>query len=369
MFSILLITIVGALCFFIIIINYIEKKNNTLFNNYLISILFIAGLVRLIPLLGFMMTKWDYEDIISIMTLSVIFLIPLYFLNLYTVVNSNLTKGYLLHSIIPILILINFLIFQSISKFNLGVFIIIYSSIYIIMSVVVVVRFLTQISENIIAFIFKKKVRTWLIVFLTFSIYLYLIVLNSVANFAFSINLFEFIDTYIVTTVGYLIILIYIILNRNLILGRFTSKNYKEISLLFWSNSPLKKIEKKDVSQYKKLIPEELINGIIDMQKNYTQDLDKKYSYGDISERMKVPLYKVKLLFKYHTSLSLTEFVNTLRIFHALILIDEGYLNSFTVESLGKKIGFNSRITFYNNFSKYMGMSVRNYIDKIDHQP
>jgi len=105
------------------------------------------------------------------------------------------------------------------------------------------------------------------------------------------------------------------------------------------------------------------------LQKKFKEGLNKKYSCEDISERMKVPLYKVKLLFKYHTFLSLTEFVNTLRIFRALILIDEGYLNSFTVESLGKKIGFNSRITFYNNFSKYMGMSVRNYIDKIDHQP
>jgi len=367
MFTILLITIVGALCFFVIVLNYIEKKNNILFNNYLISILIIAGLMRLIPLLGFIMTKWDHEDVIMIMALSVIFLIPLYFLNLYTVVNSKLTKGYLCHSIIPILILIYYLIFQFISKFNLGVFIFIYSSIYVIMSVVVIVRFLMQKSENIIAFIFKKKVRNWLIVFMTFSIYLYLIVLNSFANFAFSIKIFQFLDAYILTTVGYLIILIYIILNRNLILGKLTSKNYKEISLLFWSNSPLKKIEKKDVSQYNKLMPEELINGIIDMQKNYIQVLDKKYSYGDISERMKVPLYKVKLLFKYHTPLSLTEFVNTIRIFRALILIEEGYLNSFTVESLGKKIGFNSRITFYNNFSKYMGMSVRNYIEKIDH--
>ena len=51
-------------------------------------------------------------------------------------------------------------------------------------------------------------------------------------------------------------------------------------------------------------------------------------------------------------------------IFNALILIDEGYLNSFTIESLGKKVGFNSRITFHNNFIKFMGLSVRKYVNQ-----
>lgn len=365
MITILLTTIVGALCFFLIIINFIEKKNNRIFNNYLISILYIAGLVRLIPILGFILTEWEYESLMNIMPVSVIFLIPLYFLNLNAIVSPIKTKGYI-HFIVPILFLICFLIFHPISKLIVGIFIITYSSIYIIMSVILVVRFLRKTSENIIALLFKKKVETWLTVLLVFSIYLYLITIYSIVNFAFSMNLFEFIDTYILTSVGYLITLIFIISNRNLILGRFTPKNHKEISLLFWSFPPLKNIEKKDINQYKNLMPEVLINSIIDWQKDFQQVLRGKLNYSFISERLKVPLYKVKLLFKYHTLLSLSEFTNALKIFNAIILIDEGYLNSFTIESLGKKVGFNSRITFHNNFIKYMGLSVRNYVYQIE---
>ena len=364
MISILLTTIVGALCFFIIIINFVEKKNNTLFNKYLISILTIAGLVRLVPLLGFILTEWDYESIMKILTVSVIFLPPLFFLNLSAVVSSLKSKSYF-HFIIPILVLISFLIFQSISKIKFGIFIISYSSIYITMTVVLVVKFLRKVPENIIELLFKKKVKNWLIVLMCFSIYCYLITLYSISNFIFSINLFEVINAYILTSIGYLITLTYIILNRNLILGRYTAANYKEISLLFWSISPLKKIEQKDSPQYKKLMPEELINDIINWQKDFKPTLDEKFNYGVICDKLKVPLYKAKLIFKYHTLLSLTEFINTLKIFNALILIDEGYLNSFTIESLGKKVGFNSRITFHNNFNKYMGLSVSNYINRL----
>ena len=364
MISILLTTIVGTLSFFIIIINFVEKKNKTLFNKYLISILTIAGLVRLVPLLGFILTEWDYQSIMNTLTVTVIFMPPLFFLNLSAVVSSYKTKDYF-HFIIPILLLISFMIFQSISKLKFGIFIIAYTSIYIIMTVVLVVKFLRKTPENIIELLFKKKIKNWLTVLLCFSIYIYLITLYNVSNFIFFIIRFEVIDAYMLSSFGYLITLTYIILNRNLILGRYSATNYKEISLLFWHISPLKKIEQKDSPQYKKLKPEELINDIVNWQKDFKPTLDENFNYGVICDKLKVPLYKAKLLFKYHTLLSLTEFINTLKIFNALILIDEGYLNSFTIESLGKKAGFNSRITFHNNFNKYMGLSVSNYINRL----
>ncbi|MDB4263855.1 AraC family transcriptional regulator [Flavobacteriaceae bacterium] len=367
MISILLTIIVGAFCFFIIIINFVEKKNNKLFNNYMNSILIIAGLVRLVPLLGFILTEWDYESIMKTTKISIIFLIPLFFLNLKALVSSPKTKSYV-HLIIPILLIISSIIFQSISKLKVGIFIIAYSSIYIIMIVVLVVKFLRKIPENIIELLFKKKIKNWITVLMCFSIYLYLITLYSIYNFIFYQNLFEFINAYGFTSIGYLIILTYIIFNRNLLLGKYTAANYKEFGLLLWSISPQKKIEKKDSAFYEKLMHEELINDIINWQKDFKPTLDEKFNYGVICDKLNVPLYKVKLIFKYHTTLSLTEFLNTLRIFNALNLIDEGYLNSFTIESLGKKVGFNSRITFSNNFKRCIGLSVRKYINQIDPQ-
>jgi AraC-like DNA-binding protein len=364
MITILLTTIVGALCFFIIIINFVEKKNNTLFNKYLISILTIVGLVRLVPLLGFILTEWDYGIIFNALKVSVMFMPPLFFLNINTIVSSVKTKGYF-HFIIPFLIIISFMIFKPFPKLIFVFFIIAYLSIYITMIVVLVLNFLRKTPKNIIELLFKKKIKNWLIVFLCFYIYIYLLALFNLSNFIFSTDRFEVINTTLPFSLGYLIILTYIILNRNLILGSYTATNYKEISLMFWHISPLKKIEQKDSPQYKKLMPEELINDIINWQKDYKPTLDEKFNYGVICDKLNFPLYKAKLIFKYHTLLSLTEFINTLKIFNALILIDEGYLNSFTIESLGKKVGFNSRITFHNNFNKYMGLSVSNYINRL----
>lgn len=240
MITILLTTIVGALCFFIIIINFVEKKNNTLFNKYLISILTIAGLVRLVPLLGFILTEWNYEIIFNALTVSVMFMPPLFFLNINTIVSSVKTKGYF-HFIIPFLIIISFMIFKPIPKPNFGIFIIAYLSIYIIMIVVLVVNFLRKTPENIIELLFKKKVKNWLTVFLCFYIYSYLLTLFNLSNFIFSIDRVEVINATLPMSLGYLITLTYIILNRNLILGRYTATNYKEISLMFWHISPLKK--------------------------------------------------------------------------------------------------------------------------------
>lgn len=158
MISILLTTIVGALCFFIVIINFIEKKNNTLFNNYLISILIIAGLVRLVPLLGFILTEWDYKSIMNTLTVSVMFMPPLFFLNINAIVSSFKTKCYF-HFIIPFLLIISFMTFQSISKFKFGIFILAYSFTYITMIVVLVVKFLKKKPKNIIELLFKKRLK------------------------------------------------------------------------------------------------------------------------------------------------------------------------------------------------------------------
>ena len=113
------------------------------------------------------------------------------------------------------------------------------------MIVVLVVKFLRKTPENIIELLFNKKIKNWITVLMCFSIYLYLITLYSIYNFIFYQNLFEFINTFGFTSIGYLIILTYIIFNRNLLLGKYTAANYKEYGLLFWSISPQKKNRKK----------------------------------------------------------------------------------------------------------------------------
>jgi AraC-like DNA-binding protein len=46
-----------------------------------------------------------------------------------------------------------------------------------------------------------------------------------------------------------------------------------------------------------------------------------------------------------------------MRLIHALNLINEGYLDNFTIETLGEKCHFNSRTSFYRHFKKHLGVS------------
>ncbi|MDN3689901.1 helix-turn-helix domain-containing protein [Cyclobacterium jeungdonense] len=51
------------------------------------------------------------------------------------------------------------------------------------------------------------------------------------------------------------------------------------------------------------------------------------------------------------------ELLNQYRINHAIHLIQQGYLDNYTLAALAEQSGFNSRITFFNAFKKEMGTS------------
>ena len=66
-------------------------------------------------------------------------------------------------------------------------------------------------------------------------------------------------------------------------------------------------------------------------------------------------------IFKYYNNYSHSEYVTVLKIKYSIQLIEMGYLNSHTIDSLSEKCLFNSRITFYNNFLKLVGYSTTEY--------
>jgi len=109
-----------------------------------------------------------------------------------------------------------------------------------------------------------------------------------------------------------------------------------------------------------------LIDKILNLESKYEflkdNELDKRY----ISKTLKIPEYQVRLLFAYHNFLSTTEYKNATKINQSLKLLNNGYLDSLTVDSLSQKVGFKSRITFYNNFRKFIGLSVSDYVKSIN---
>ncbi len=86
------------------------------------------------------------------------------------------------------------------------------------------------------------------------------------------------------------------------------------------------------------------------------------FSIIDLSKKISVPASHLAYIFKYHCKMSFVEFKNYCRIKDALKLLEEGYLNSMTFESLAYKTGFNSYNSFFIAFKKETGFSPKDFI-------
>lgn len=106
---------------------------------------------------------------------------------------------------------------------------------------------------------------------------------------------------------------------------------------------------------------------------SYIQEVDKlstdkfifrnqKTSQSDIAENLGVPTSHIVYLFKYHSKITFSEYRMNCRIRDAISLIDKGFLNTETFESLAYKTGFSSYNPFFIAFKKITSFSPQDYI-------
>jgi AraC-like DNA-binding protein len=75
-------------------------------------------------------------------------------------------------------------------------------------------------------------------------------------------------------------------------------------------------------------------------------------------------LSHVSYIFKYHCRESFSDYKKIVRIHDATRLLESGYLNEKTIESLSQKVGFSSYVTFYLAFKSITGMPTQEYVKK-----
>jgi len=85
-------------------------------------------------------------------------------------------------------------------------------------------------------------------------------------------------------------------------------------------------------------------------------------SIDDLAQEIKIPSSHMVYLFKYHSNESFVDFKKIIRIYDALSLIKNGYLNSHTFESLSVEVGFTSYTSFYLSFRQITGRSPQDYL-------
>jgi AraC-like DNA-binding protein len=82
---------------------------------------------------------------------------------------------------------------------------------------------------------------------------------------------------------------------------------------------------------------------------------------GQFAERLGVKQRVVTQVLEKLSGHSFKELINIYRIKYAVEKIEEGYLDKYTLDALGRDAGFSSRITFFNVFKREVGICPKEY--------
>lgn len=357
--------LVGFLCLFVVVLMIFNAKPNRKRNVYLIIILFIAGLQRFIngiEILG--LTEFTYSPLKNRLS-AAFFIVPVYYLFFQRLIKSNSNiKLELVHFIIPVFL---FLVDLFADEFGINYFFyLLFSSIYFGATLYLVSILIRRKNRSMYEIGYFKTIRTWTIL-MTLMTFLLLIFSNYflLKERDSGINLNDF---YRYSSLLWLLALIYIFKNPVIIFGEqnlLKSIQHDEPQeFLIWSRKPLKSIEEKDAVLSNNISAkiDTIILSVQKLQKSSHALSKITFTASNLAKELKIPRSHVEFVFKHYCHYSINDFSNLVKINYAVSLINEGYLEKYTIASLGDKCLFNSRFTFSKNFKKFMGISVSDYI-------
>ena len=95
---------------------------------------------------------------------------------------------------------------------------------------------------------------------------------------------------------------------------------------------------------------------------------NSKLTISDLANNLKIPKSHLSYLFKYHSTISFSEYKKVIRIHDAINQIEQNYLKNNTLDSLSKKVGFTSYNPFFTSFKEIAGVSPLEYfkMNKVD---
>lgn len=206
----------------------------------------------------------------------------------------------------------------------------------------------------------SSRRKYWLIMMMVLSVYLSL-----------SINISYFIPAnesqesiaffFKISSLIWLVVLVYLFLNPEVLYGTVTlDKILKENQIVVfssWVSSPSRDIGASDLKIHKRLkgdknkiivsidqlITEEIANGTV------IQDMQQ------LKKALNIPMAHLEYVFKYYCKYSKNDFFNYVKVQYAISLLEAGYLDTKTIDTLVTDSFFNSKTTFYNNFKKFTG--------------
>lgn len=215
---------------------------------------------------------------------------------------------------------------------------------------------------------YLQSIKTWTLIVL--FLFTAIIILGILLLFVVENKIQIMQNFYKYSSFAWLFIFYYLFKNPIIIFGeQYLIKNIqisKKEDFLIWSLIANRKIETKDLPLYKNC-KENIATIIFEIRKLEDKEsiVNKEALKIDfLAKTIQIPKSHIEFVFKYHCHYSANDYVNLIKIKYALKLIDSGYLNTKTINSLAEKTLFSARTTFFANFKKFIGIPITTYLNQ-----
>ena len=139
------------------------------------------------------------------------------------------------------------------------------------------------------------------------------------------------------------------------------NKNYwNKISKIKITNNQELQLKEKISTKIEKYIYE--LDMVLNNNSYFT---NPDFSIQDLAHVLNIPKSHLVFVFKYHAEISFSDYKKISRILNSLELINSNYLNSNTLDSLSRKVGFSSYNPFFTCFKEVVGISPHEYVSTI----
>jgi AraC-like DNA-binding protein len=371
--------LIGLITIIAVLINF---KSNRIMNFYIILLIFIISIRFFLSGFILSMTDLSYRYLYFIYSDLSIVVIPicyLYFKNLFTDEKAFNSKE-LLHFIFPLSFFLLRIILNDrnsqMTQFSIVLYIAFfaYVSLYNILSYRIL-KNKVWMGKDKVKIVLKqnKLIYNWtlflFIAFLLISIRLLVTVFIEVYyNNPNKGNSYQWISSII-----WLLISFKILISPEVLYGYNALYKKLNINTSFNLNNVwnLSSNIKKNNSQHKILkekIDVKLLFYIKEIEKislEYELFRNPKMTTADLANKLNIPKSHISYLFKYHSTVSFTEFKKMVRILDATKQIELDYLKMNTLDSLSKKVGFTSYNPFFTSFIEIAGVSPLEYCKQI----
>jgi AraC-like DNA-binding protein len=130
----------------------------------------------------------------------------------------------------------------------------------------------------------------------------------------------------------------------------FLNQNQSLVNALEQNNT---KINPQKINEIVKKIDLEMSNKIF---------LNANLSLAEFSKKLEIKPYVLTQVFKQYYQTTFYDFINTKRVKHSIELLKNINHNNMTIEGVGLSSGFNSRVSYYRNFKKIIGVTPKGFL-------